>query len=128
VNTPPGIDLGAEDVAPEPGPGPSLVFSQPECEGGATTTITGTVYAPSGELPLYNATVYVPRYELEPMPQGASCSCEFSGDPIMTAITDSSGRFVLENTPVRENIPLVVQIGKWRRKFELGAISACGEN
>jgi hypothetical protein len=126
VDTAPIVDLGVDDVTP---PGPvGLAFTQPECSGGATTTITGKVYVPSGNVPLYNAMVYVPRVELEPMPQGASCGCSVSGEPISAAITDAEGNFVLENAPVGSAIPLVIQVGKWRRRFDIGRVDSCTEN
>src|SRR5688572_13843714 len=50
------------------------------CPGGGQTTISGTVYAPSGTLPLYNVMVYVPSAPLSPLSSGATCACEVSGD------------------------------------------------
>src|SRR5689334_5313562 len=38
-----------------------------------TGDVTGTVYIPSGVLPLYNATVYVPGEPEAPIPTGPSC-------------------------------------------------------
>jgi hypothetical protein len=126
--TQPIVDLGGSDVTPPEPAKPGLTFTQPECSEGATTTITGSVYVPSGEMPLYNAMVYVPRVGLEPMPQGASCNCAVSGEPIVATITDANGRFVLENAPVGVDIPLVIQVGKWRREFNIGAVGSCTEN
>ena len=34
-------------------------------------------------------------------------------------------RFVLENVPTGTNIPLVIQVGKWRRELNIGPVSAC---
>jgi hypothetical protein len=104
-----------------------LIDKQVQCEGEATTTVTGTVYIPSGQLPLYNAMVYVPETELAPMAAGASCNCEISGEPIVSALTDSSGRFVLENVPVGPDIPLVIQVGDWRREINIGTVAPCVE-
>ena len=104
-----------------------LIDKQVVCEGEATTQVSGTVYIPSGQLPLYNAMVYVPETELGPLPQGASCSCEISGEPIVSAITDASGHFVLENVPVGADIPVVIQVGDWRREINIGTVEPCVE-
>ncbi|KYF55702.1 hypothetical protein BE04_40890, partial [Sorangium cellulosum] len=87
--------------------------------------------APAGELPLYNVIVYVPNRELDPIADGASCepcNVTLSGDPIALALTDTEGRFVLEDVPVGEDIPLVVQLGKWRRRITLPKVEACVDN
>src|SRR4029079_10974384 len=42
-----------------------------------------------------------------------------SGKPIATTLTDATGAFKLENVPVGENIPIVMQVGKWRRQITL---------
>lgn len=102
-----------------------LLQKQVSCEDGATTSVSGTVYIPSGQLALYNAMVYVPDADLQPLTPGASCGCEISGEPIATALTDANGRFVLENVPVGDDIPLVVQVGEWRREFNIGTVEAC---
>lgn len=128
VAAPPVVDLGGSDVTPPPPSPEGISFTQPACSGGATTTISGTVYVPSGKMPLYNAMVYVPRLPLEPMPQGASCGCSVSGEPIVAGITDANGRFVLENAPVGSDIPLVIQVGKWRRVFNIGTVDSCTEH
>jgi hypothetical protein len=104
-----------------------LIDKQVSCEGDATTTVSGTVYIPSGQLPLYNVMVYVPETELAPLQAGASCNCEISGEPIVSALTDSSGRFVLENVPVGPEIPIVIQVGDWRREINIGTVEPCVE-
>ncbi|WP_437534042.1 carboxypeptidase regulatory-like domain-containing protein [Sorangium sp. So ce726] len=108
-----------------------LECQQIACPGGGTTTVSGTVYEPAGKLPLYNVTVYVPNRELEPITDGASCdrcNVTLSGDPIATALTDTNGRFVLENVPVGVDIPLVIQLGKWRRQITLPKVEGCVDN
>src|SRR5262245_50735713 len=57
----------------------------PACSNGMSTTLTGTVYEPAGNVPLYNAHVYVPNRELSSIAEGASCElCDtaLSGIPI----------------------------------------------
>ena len=103
--------------------------------GGSTagTTLTGTVLDPAGRNPLYNVVVYVPNSpggQLESIPIGVganSCSCGalFSGDPISYALTDTKGNFTLTNVPDGANIPVVVQIGKWRKEIIVPSIAAC---
>lgn len=95
-----------------------------------TTTVSGIVTAPNGTLPLYNAIVYVPQQPLDPMPEGASCDrCgNVSGKPLVSAVTGADGKFVLENVPVGKDIPLVVQVGKWRREVRLPNVAQCVDN
>jgi hypothetical protein len=95
------------------------------------TTISGTVTTPAGTLPLYNVMLFVPSQELAPLTEGASCDqCEgvVSGEPVASALSDTNGRFVMGNVPPGENVPLVVQIGKWRREVTLPKVTACVDN
>jgi hypothetical protein len=114
-----GIDFG------DPGAGGSSNAPPSNCPGGGNTSITGTVYAPSGTLPLYNVMVYVPSAPLEPLSAGVTCACEVSGAPVASAITDTAGRFTLVNPPSGANVPLVVQVGKWRRQFTVDTVTEC---
>jgi hypothetical protein len=107
------------------------------CSGSTNgTQITGTVLDPAGRNPLYNVVVYVPNSQggkLQPIPIGVnstSCSCDalFSGDPITYALTDTSGNFTLNNVPDGAQIPLVVQIGKWRKEITLPSVTQCTSN
>jgi hypothetical protein len=102
-----------------------LLARQVRCDNGASTTVSGTVYIPSGALPLYNVSVYVPDAELAPLTPGASCGCEITGEPIASALTDASGHFVLSNVPVGPDVPLVIQVGDWRREINIGSVEAC---
>lgn len=106
---------------------------QPEpCEpADGVGMIEGTVTIPSGELPLPDVSVYVPDGpldELDPVDPGASCvPCEeeLSGDPLDDTTTDVEGIFVLDEVPVGEDIPLVVETGKWRRTTTVDEVEAC---
>jgi hypothetical protein len=101
------------------------------CEGGPKTTVTAKVYDPAGKVPLYNVAVYVPNTDLLPISTGPTCdncATPVSGSPIASTLTDSSGQFVLEDVPVGTHVPLVMQIGKWRRAIQLPEVKACQDN
>jgi hypothetical protein len=97
------------------------------------TTISGTVFAPNGTLPLYNVIVYVPKYPeqpLEPITTGAECEqCPATiSNAVATALSDPTGHFEIAAAPNGSDIPLVVQIGKWRRRVTLPAVQPCVDN
>lgn len=103
---------------------------QVTCAAGQDTTVSGTVFAPNGTLALYNVIAYIPNAPLAPMTQGTSCDqCggQVSGNPVVTALSDARGNFVLKNVPVGTNIPLVLQVGKWRRQVVIPEVKACVE-
>jgi hypothetical protein len=109
----------------------NLECRQVACGAGTTTTVSGKVYDPAGKVPLYNITVYVPNSPLEPLPEGASCDqcgSVLSGNPVVTALTDTQGAFVLKNVPVGNDIPIVIQVGKWRRQFVIPKVNECVDN
>jgi hypothetical protein len=92
------------------------------------TTISGTVFAPNGTLPLYGISVYVPNTDPGPFQPGVqcgTCSDGLPGNPITQTTTDEMGRFSLPNIPNGANIPVVITIGKWRRQLKLGNVAAC---
>jgi hypothetical protein len=99
------------------------------CSGGVTTNIDGIVYEPAGKIPLYNVVVYVPNAPLPPIVHGASCDKCASQivNPVASAVTDAAGHFKLTNVPVGEMIPLVMQVGKWRRQITV-KVEACKDN
>jgi hypothetical protein len=101
-----------------------------ECTG-AGTQISGTVFDPAGKVPLYNVLLYVPNTALGPIPTGASCDrCDspISGTPVAAALSGPDGKFTIPNAPSGTNIPLVIQIGKWRRKIILPTVTKCQNN
>lgn len=108
----------------------NLECRQVLCDGGLTTTVSGTVNDPAGKVPLYNVVVYVPNAPVEPFKDGASCDrCgNISGSPLVSALTDTKGKFILNNVPTGKDVPLVVQIGKWRRQLVIPEIRACADN
>jgi hypothetical protein len=108
----PNLLVGVGDTGPTC---VNLQCQQQACAGGGTTSVSGTVFAPNGTLPLYNVIVYVPNAPLSAVTQGITCDqCGTltSGDPIATTLSDSSGHFTLTNVPAGANIPIVVQLGK----------------
>jgi hypothetical protein len=115
------------------GPCTGLQCQQVTCPSGGKTTVTGTVHDPAGKVALYNVVVYVPedRTPLPPIPTGASCDrCggTLPGRAVAATLTDVTGHFTLENVPVGSDIPLVIQVGKWRRQLKIpGNVEACKE-
>jgi len=95
------------------------------------TTISGTVYDPGAQRGLYNVFVYVPNRPLDPIATGpvcTACQAPASGKPIASAATDAKGKFVIKNAPAGTNIPLVMQLGKWRRRVTIPNVTQCVDN
>ncbi len=101
---------------------------QVDCPGGGTTSISGTVYMPNGTLPLYGATVYVPAGTVGPLADGAQCDrcgTVLSGGSLVQTDTDTHGNFLLTDMPATTNVPLVIQVGKWRRQITIPTVGEC---
>jgi hypothetical protein len=92
---------------------------------------------------LYNVVVYVPNTAPDALPHGQStcesCASLFTGDPIVATTTDTEGNFTLSGVPVPTGpttgpwgtlaagqVPIVIQIGKWRREWVWPGVSTCG--
>ncbi len=110
-----------------------------ECGDGQKTTLRGKVYDPAGANPLYNVMVYIPGgtnpEELPPIKDSLKedgISCETCAsvvvNPLRSALTDGKGEFVLEDVPVESDVPIVIQVGKWRRLVKVDITKACEEN
>jgi hypothetical protein len=110
----------------------NLCLQQQTCTPSTlTTTLTGTVYAPNGVDPLPNVLVYIPNSAVAAFTPGVACdqcSSGVSGSPLVSAATDTTGKFTLENVPVGTKIPLVIQTGRWRRQTVIPSITACTTN
>src|SRR4051812_43315587 len=94
-------------------------------KGMQPTTITGTVFAPNGTLPLFGIDVYVPNADPGPLKAGVacgSCSTGLPGNPIVQTQTDEAGKFTLTGIPDGDNIPLVISTGKWRRQIKISRV------
>jgi len=92
------------------------------------TTISGTVYAPNGTLPLYGVSVYVPNKDPGQFTVGVTCdtcTAGLPGDPVAQTTTDEHGKFSLSGIPGGANVPVVITIGKWRRQIKLPSVAAC---
>jgi hypothetical protein len=101
------------------------------CEKGHSTTLSGTVFDPGSQVPLYNAIVYVPNAPLVPFSDGVTCDrcgAMTSGEPIAIGLSDAHGHFQLDDVPPGDAIPLVVQIGRWRRAVTVDHVAACVDN
>jgi hypothetical protein len=101
------------------------------CPGNATTTVTGTVYAPNGNDPLPNVTVYIPTTTVPAFAPGVQCPVVGAappGNPLVGTETDVNGNFTLVNVPVGSNIPLVIVSGRWRRQLVIPSVTGCTVN
>jgi hypothetical protein len=134
VNGQGGVVLGPIDTTPQKeGMCQGLACQVQTCMPGAHTTISGKVYDPAGKMPLYNVAVYVPNPAVSPveaLKDGASCDrCGSSiVNPVTSAVTDETGSFLLQDAPVGADIPLIIQVGKWRRQIKIPTVSACVDN
>ena len=125
-----GVDTGADTFTCD-----NLECQIVKCEAGSTS-VSGVVTTPNGQYPIYNAQVYVPNAATTAIADGVSCTaCQapLSGKPLISgqlaiATTDAKGAFTLKDVPVGANIPLVVQLGKWRREVTIPNVTACSDN
>lgn len=119
---PPGTALPSD-----PAPCVGMQCQVPTCPAGKTTVIEGDVYDPAAKTKLYNVLAYVPDGDLAPLAKGASCDqCgKLNGKAVTTALSDEAGHFRLEGTPAGDDIPVVVQVGKFRRKITVPHVEAC---
>src|SRR5579872_290825 len=101
---------------------------------GCTTSLSGIVYDPAGRNPLYGAYVYIPtdsKGKLSPIGPGTRLcnTCAQSiGSTVTATITDAKGHFSLIGVPATANVPIVAQIGKWRREITMAQVTACMDN
>jgi hypothetical protein len=123
--------LGDSGGSGEAGPCTGIACNVQTCSGGGATTVSGYTYAPNGELPLYDVQVFIPNAALTPFAKGVqceNCGAPLSGEPIATALSDPTGHFVLSGVPTGTNVPIVVQLGKWRREAYIPTVTGCTAN
>jgi hypothetical protein len=124
--------LGAMWIVASCGDPPLSGLSRDHCRSRnlQPTTISGTVFAPNGTLPLSGVSVYVPNSDPGPFQPGVQCgACAqglgLLGNPIVDTITDEAGKFTLTDVPNGPNIPVVIAIGKWRRQLKIANVAEC---
>src|SRR5205814_558920 len=139
---PAGTTCGGGGVAGVCGAPPPANCMPLVCNDGTTqycgNTGNGKVFAGTDPArfgaadPLYNAIVYVPNAQVQPFPTtGVSCDrcgAPASGSPLVSAISGPDGSFTLRNVPAGNNIPLVIQLGRWRRQVTIPTVTACTNN
>lgn len=66
---------------------------------------------------MYGVAVYVPNGDLKPLPRGASCDAcaKRNVDAAASTLTDARGEFVLDDVPADVAVPIVIEIGRFRR-------------
>jgi hypothetical protein len=103
---------------------PSGTQCNVSCGSGGTTSISGIVTDPAGKNPLFDIEVYVPGAALQPLTSGVGsdacdCSALYKSGAVVSTITGVDGSFKLTNAPVGASVPVVVQIGKWRKLLQV---------
>ncbi|MGA3119707.1 MAG: hypothetical protein ABSF69_02960 [Polyangiaceae bacterium] len=133
---------------PCPGDG-GLCPYQESCDGGTTTVLTGRVEAgisrflnpnlaanplPFPPDPVPNVLVYIPNSPLTAFTPGVTpgqcpqCAADVSGSPLVSTYTNYDGTFTLSGVPTPPAgtpISIVIQLGRWRREFQIATPTAC---
>jgi hypothetical protein len=92
--------------------------------------------------PIPGVIVYIPTSAVTPFDADPSnpqvqcqqCGADVTGNPLVEATTGIDGTFTLTNVPVSKSsaaadkIPIVIQLGHWRRQFAFTISNACGPN
>lgn len=107
-----------------------------DCGSTGKTSLRGKVFDPAAANVVYGATVYIPDGPTpdtlppleDSMSVGVSCSCDAVKNPLRISKTSSAGEFLLDDVPVGPQIPVVVQLGKWRRLIHVDILQQCASN
>jgi hypothetical protein len=106
------------------------------CDGGVGTTISGIAVTPSllNPIPVSGAVVFIPGLaagaKLPPLADGPTCSecvAPTTDMVVAFAVTGPDGRFTLRGVPSGSGIPIVVQLGSWRRQTTIDVLP-CVDN
>jgi hypothetical protein len=134
------LDTGVLDASTTDGPFQVLPSDAGDCPdadlrchvdtcSGSGTSISGTVYDPAGKNPIPHVFVYVPTAASGTLPAitlGAR-TCDTCDVPIGSYVTatmsDATGKFTLTGIPTGTRVPVVFQIGKWRREIFVATTS-----
>src|SRR3569832_1053869 len=147
---PTGMTCGAGSTPNTCATGPActtgLCNNQMNCGMMPKTSISGTITAPGHDDtatwgtpdPIYGARVYVPNgaagpptYGVLPSAAGVSCdSCSslVTVNPLVSVTTGVDGKFKIDNAPCGTNIPLVIQLGRWRRQITIPTVAYSMDN
>lgn len=127
-----GIPSVCGSVVPDGGSACTNLCLKQTC---AATTLTGTVFAPTNPSagygnpdPIPNALVYVPNGTVMPFDAGVSCDrCTdgVTGSPLVSTYSKLDGTFSLTNVPCGVDVPVVIQLGRWRRQITVPAVQCC---
>ncbi len=128
---------GVANVCGSPVCNTTLCMNQKACPmAGVSTTLTGTVTAPGHDNvttwgtpdPVPGVFVYVPNSAVMPFAAGVSCdqcSAGVTGTPLVSATTAVDGTFTLSNVPCGVDVPVVMQLGRWRRQITVPKVACC---
>ncbi len=124
---------GVDDTGSQPDGGTcqGLGCKVPSCPVGSDTVVTGRVTAPNGADPIRQAIIYVPTTGVpEKFPPQVSCeACDtpIAGIPVTKTLSNIDGTFELHHVPVTDQVPIVIQKGRWRRIVPF-AVKKCQRN